>query len=76
MITGAQVRSARALLKWKLPELARRSGVSESSIWRIEQVDDVPSMKADNLAKIERALEAAGIELVSGARGVGVILRR
>ena len=76
MITGAQIRAARALLKWKLPELADRSGVSASSIWRVEQIDGVPPMKADNLAKIEGALEAAGVELINGEHGTGVVLRR
>jgi transcriptional regulator with XRE-family HTH domain len=76
MITGGQIRAARALLRWGRDDLARRSGVSETAIWRAENVDTVPTMRADNLYKIERALEDGGVIFLDGDDvGPGVRLR-
>jgi transcriptional regulator with XRE-family HTH domain len=79
MITGAQIRAARALLGWTGAQLADRSGVSTSSIQRAEATRDVPSMRADNLLKIQQSLEAAGVMFVeigdTRPGGAGVRLR-
>lgn len=61
MITGAQIRAARALLGWTSQQLAEASGVSYASISRAEQNDGVPGMRATSLAAIQGALEAGGI---------------
>lgn len=61
-ITAAQVRGARSMLNWSAGELARRSGVSASTIQRLE-TDDRPNVpRPDNLAAIRATLEAGGIE--------------
>ena len=39
MISGAQVRAARALLGWTAKELARKAGVGISTVQRIENAD-------------------------------------
>jgi transcriptional regulator with XRE-family HTH domain len=57
MITGAQIRMARAALGWTVAELARRSGVSASSIQRAESADGVPTMQSTNLFRVQRTLE-------------------
>jgi hypothetical protein len=50
--------------------------VSETAIWRAENVDTVPTMRADNLYKIERALEDGGVIFLDGDDvGPGVRLR-
>src|SRR5690606_261288 len=56
MITGAQIRAARALLGWTSQQLAEASGVSYASISRAEQNDGVPGMRATSLAAIQGAL--------------------
>jgi DNA-binding Xre family transcriptional regulator len=61
MITGAQIRAARALLGWTAADLAERSGLSTSSIQRAEAAQGVASIRADNLFRLQRALEEAGI---------------
>lgn len=68
MITGAQIRAARALLKWSGSDLAQRCGISVNAIQRAEQAEGVPNMQARNLIAVKTALEAGGIEFIE--RGV------
>jgi transcriptional regulator with XRE-family HTH domain len=77
MITGAQMRAARALLGIDQRELAQRSGLSLPTIQRMESSDGVVRGNVDSLMKLIEALNAAGIELIgegavshSGGRGV------
>ena len=77
MITGAQVRAAKALIKWSGSDLAKNANVSISSIRRIEAVDGVPdSTSVKVLNSIQKALEAAGLEFLGSAEdGPGVRLK-
>jgi transcriptional regulator with XRE-family HTH domain len=77
MITGAQMRAARALLGIDQRELAQRSGLSLPTVQRMEASDGVVRGNVDSLMKLVEALAAAGIELISegaashsGGRGV------
>lgn len=79
MITGAQIRAARALLGWTSDHLASQAGVSYATISKIEQHAGVPPVKATTLAEIGEALETAGIIFLSRGDirdgGPGVRLR-
>jgi transcriptional regulator with XRE-family HTH domain len=80
MITGAQMRAARALLGIDQKALAQRSGLSLPTIQRMESSDGVIRGNVDSLMKLVDALGAAGIELigegaVSQGGGRGVRLR-
>jgi transcriptional regulator with XRE-family HTH domain len=77
MITGAQMRAARALLGIDQRELAQRSGLSLPTVQRMESSDGVVRGNVDSLMKLVEALGAAGIELIgegaasqNGGRGV------
>ena len=77
MITGDQMRAARALLGIDQRELAQRSGLSLPTIQRMESSDGVIRGNVDSLVKLVDALGAAGIELINegavsqgGGRGV------
>jgi transcriptional regulator with XRE-family HTH domain len=77
MITGAQMRAARALLGIDQRELAQRSGLSLPTIQRMEASDGVVRGNVDSLMKLVEALATSGIELIgegatsqSGGRGV------
>ena len=59
VITGAQIRAARALIGWKQTDLAKASGVAEISIKNIER--GVTDPRASTLAAIQRAFEGAGV---------------
>jgi transcriptional regulator with XRE-family HTH domain len=81
MITGAQMRAARALLGIDQRELAQRSALSLPTIQRMESSDGVIRGNVDSLMKLVEALAAAGIELlgegaVSSGGGRGVRLKR
>ena len=63
-ILGAQMRAARALLRWAAADLVRESGISLATIHRAESVDGKTTMTAANAAAVRRALENAGVELI------------
>ena len=71
-ISGAQLRAARALLKWSVRELSDQCGVSESAISRGEQVNGTPPMQARNLNAIRQVFEEHGIEFL-GFDGVRLL---
>jgi len=75
MITGAQIRAARAFLRWSAADLSRKSGVSHQAIHRAEQSDGIPSMLVNNLAVIRESLEIAGVEFIAERDGVSVRMK-
>ena len=68
-ISGAQIRAARALLKWSVRELSGQSRISQSAIARSEQADRALPMRVQNLNTIRRVFEEHGIEFL-GLDGV------
>jgi transcriptional regulator with XRE-family HTH domain len=74
MITGAQVRMARAALKWAVRDLADRAQVSPTTVMAVEAEKDV---RAATRSVIQRALEEAGVIFIeSNGDGPGVRLRK
>jgi predicted transcriptional regulator len=72
MITGAQMKAARALLGIDQKELARLSGVSLPTIQRMEASGGVVRAVVDSLEKVVNAINEAGVELIAaGARSEG-----
>ena len=63
---------ARAALGWGVRDLAERAGVTANTISRYENGADA---LGETLAKIQRALEAGGIEFTNGDMP-GVRLKR
>ncbi len=77
MITGAQIRAARALLGVDQRALAQQCGLSLPTIQRMEASDGVVRGNVDSLTKLIDALAKNGIELIGegvvssgGGRGV------
>ena len=64
MISGVQIRAARAALRWTIEELAEKSGLGIRTIKRFEAVDGIPSSRTSTLVELKRTLEAAGIEFI------------
>jgi hypothetical protein len=76
MISGAQIRAARALLGIPSVKLAEISGVGWATIRRFENVDDVPESRSGTLERVQVALEAAGVVFLGDpASAPGVQLR-
>ena len=72
MITGSQMKAARALLGIDQKELARRAGVSLPTIQRMEASNGSVRAIVDSLEKVIGALNEAGVELIGpGARSEG-----
>jgi transcriptional regulator with XRE-family HTH domain len=79
MITGGQIRAARAAAGWSMSELSRRGGVSLSTIKRAEAVDGVPKMTYPNNRSIRETFELCGIEFIGTAEdrpGIRIISSR
>src|SRR5947209_300168 len=75
-LTSAQIRAARALIRWRVQDLARESAVGVATIHRAELVEGESSMTVANDLAIRRSLEAAGVEFIDGNdAGPGVRLR-
>ncbi len=64
MITVAQLRAARALIGWSQPELAERSGVGIATVRRMEGARGLPKTTAENVWKVQQALEDAGVVFI------------
>ena len=64
MITAEQIKAARALLRMEQDELARRAGVSVTTIRRLESAGG-ESLVADKTADdVQRSLQEAGVEFI------------
>lgn len=71
MITTAQIRAARGLLKWTQAILAHRAAISTVTLNMIENETVRP--RESTLAAIRSALEAGGVELLEeNGTAVGV----
>jgi transcriptional regulator with XRE-family HTH domain len=70
MITGHQIRAARALLGWTAANTADRAGLTRETVQRLEQHDDIPPSRTQSLLVLKRIFEEAGIEFI-GAPGEG-----
>ncbi len=75
MISPAQIRAARGLLRWTQATLAHRAAISIVTLNMIENEGVRP--RGNTLLAIQAALEAAGIELLGeDGSGVGVRFRQ
>lgn len=60
-LTAGQVRAARALLGWNSERLAEATGISISTITRVEDDGKSETVRVSTLLTVRHALEAAGI---------------
>ena len=76
-ISSAQMRAARALIRWTALDLASASKVGVATIRRAEVVEGEIPVTLANEAAIRRALESAGIEFIEdNGGGEGVRFRK
>ena len=78
MINARQIRAARALTGLGQQELASLAGCGIATIRRIEAAADQITGTAQTIARIQRALETAGIVFIEqdGTNGPGVRLKQ
>ena len=73
LITGSQIRAARALLRWTQDDLARRSQVAVATISDAEAGDGSISVTAADARALRTALERAGVAFIDeNGGGAGV----
>ena len=78
-LTSAQIRAARALVRWSAEDLALHSALGVTTIRRAELTENETSMTAANNHAVRRALEAAGVEFIDengGGPGVRLCKRQ
>jgi hypothetical protein len=76
MITGVQIRAARSALQWSADTLATHADIASKTVRRLEGEQGVPQSTTGTLAKIQSALEAAGIEFIGTPQdGPGIRMR-
>ena len=76
-LSSAQIRAARALLRWSAEDLARKSLLSVATIRRAELSEKETSLTAANDLAVRRALEGAGVEFIDeNGGGPGLRLRK
>jgi predicted transcriptional regulator len=74
MITRAQIRAARALIRWSQTDLAHASGVSQVAIKNLERGSTDPRLST--LSSVQAAFDQAGVvflepgDLRDGGAGV------
>jgi hypothetical protein len=77
MLTSAQIRAARALLRWSAEDLARHSALGVTTIRRAELTEEATAMTVSNDLAVRRAFEEAGVEFIDeNGGGAGVRLRK
>jgi hypothetical protein len=75
-LTSAQIRAARALIRWSAQQLADASAVGVTTIRRAELTASETKLTRVNDHAIRRVLEAAGVEFIDAeGGGPGVRLR-
>jgi len=76
MIEAKQIRAARALLEWSQGDLVEKTGLSLTTIRRMEDTAIGPSRSSSgNVDTVQRTLEGAGIQFIpENGGGAGVRL--
>jgi predicted transcriptional regulator len=68
LITGRQLKAARALVGWEQTNLAKKAGVAISTVRRMESFDGEVGARTATLSLVQRALEKAGVEFLNHER--------
>jgi transcriptional regulator with XRE-family HTH domain len=74
MISAAQIRGARAMLRWTRQRLSDESGVPLTTLADFE-AGRTASMLTENAGKLEAALNRAGVEFINASQHRGAGLR-
>ena len=64
MATPEQIKAARALLRMEQEELAKRAGVSVTTIRRLEAADREYAVAQETAEGVQNALQEAGVEFI------------
>ena len=76
MLTSDQFRAARDLLHWSARQLAEKADIHLTTVQPMECGDGPVAGMVQTLAKVQRALEDAGVEFTTQNSGAGVRLNK
>ena len=78
MILADEIRAGRALLGWSQLQLAQAASLGVATVRRLEAAGNEIRGSAETVWKIQKALEAAGVEFIpeEAGRGPGVRLKQ
>jgi transcriptional regulator with XRE-family HTH domain len=66
LLTGPQLRGARAMARMEQERLADLAGVAVTTVRRLEAENGLLEARTVTLRKLQEALEAAGVEFIPG----------
>lgn len=66
MITGRQIRMARAALKWKVDDLSEKTEISWARLQKIEKRNGDTNLPEEAMTTLKSAFEDAGIVFIEG----------
>lgn len=66
MISGLQIRLARAALRWRVDDLSQKSGIPWARIQLIERSNSIEKNSEEKLKKIKVCFENNGIIFIDG----------
>jgi len=73
LFTSYQLRAARAILRWSLEDLSKKTEIGTTTLKRFESGEGVPNGHLRNFETIKKVLEKAGIEFIGSLEeGAGV----
>jgi len=76
-LTSAQIRAARALIRWTAEDLARETFLGVTTVRRAELMESATSLTSANDRAVRRTLEAAGVEFIDeNGGGPGARLKK
>jgi hypothetical protein len=76
-LTGLHLRSARALLRWRVQDLARKSRVPIDTLKRAELLDGAVNMTVPEQEAIIKVFQMTGVSLIEDpALGIGASLSK
>lgn len=70
LVSGAQIRAARGILKWTIADLEKAASVSSMTLKRMEGKDGVPSSRLENIQAVYDAFITTGRIRFEGETGV------
>ncbi len=74
LITSEQIRACRGILRWTVEDLAAKTGISSSTLKRMEKQDGYPSARIENIEKIKTVFEDTKVVQIPDAKTI-LILR-
>ena len=67
MITPLQIRIARAILRWTVDDLSKKSGIGWARVQHLEKIDKFETSHLEKVKIIQSALEKEGLVFVGSS---------